>query len=124
MYKLRLLLKHYHAGASKRWLAGVLEISRSTLNVYWTRIAHLNLSCEEWEALSDLEVSRLLFNPLPAAPADPRSAMLTAMLPQINKDLKKKVMMQRSARTREYCLNASLPTPRIRSRATRPATAS
>ncbi len=92
MYKLRLLLKHYHAGASKRWLAGVLEISRSTLNVYWTRIEHLNLSCEEWEALSDLEVSRLLINPLPAAPADPRLAVLTAMLPQISKDLKKKGM--------------------------------
>ena len=92
MYKLRLLLKHYHAGASKRWLAGVLEISRSTLNVYWTRIEHLNLSFEEWEALSDLEVSRLLINPLPAAPADPRLAVLTAMLPQISKDLKKKGM--------------------------------
>jgi transposase len=92
MYKLRLLLKHYHAGASKRWLAGVLEISRSTLNVYWTRIEHLNLSCEEWEVLSDLEVSRLLINPLPAAPADPRLAVLTAMLPQISKDLKKKGM--------------------------------
>ena len=40
--------------------AGMLEISRSTINVYWTRIEHLTLTGEEWEALSDLEVSRLL----------------------------------------------------------------
>ncbi|MFZ9155920.1 MAG: LuxR C-terminal-related transcriptional regulator [Schleiferiaceae bacterium] len=38
MYKLRLLLKHYHAGASTRWMAEVLDISRSTLNVYWATI--------------------------------------------------------------------------------------
>jgi len=92
MYKLRLLLKHYHAGASKRWMADVLDISRSTLNVYLARIESLNLAFEEWEALSDLEVSRLLINPMPAAPADPRLAVLTAMLPQIAKDLKKKGM--------------------------------
>ena len=92
MYKLRLLLKHYHAGASKRWMAEALDISRSTLNVYLARIESLNLAFEEWEALSDLEVSRLLINPMPAAPADPRLAVLTAMLPQIAKDLKKKGM--------------------------------
>jgi hypothetical protein len=77
IYKLRLLFKHYYAGASKRWLAEALHISGSTLNVYWTIIESLNLAFGEWEALSDLEVSRLLINPKPAAQAVPWLAVVS-----------------------------------------------
>jgi hypothetical protein len=42
MYKLQLLLKHNQAGAKHCWLAGVQEIYRSTLNVYWPRIESIN----------------------------------------------------------------------------------
>lgn len=92
MFKLRTILNHYHRGASKRWVAQAVEISRTTLSSYWSKIEQLNLSYEEWEALSDIEVSRLLINHMPASPADPRLAVLTAMLPQIAKNLKKKHM--------------------------------
>ena len=64
MYKLRLLLKHYHAGASKRWLAGVLEISRSTLNVYWTRKEHLNLDHQIFLGSPSLRMSSSWLHPI------------------------------------------------------------
>jgi hypothetical protein len=43
----------------------------------------LNAAFEKWEALSDLEVCRILFNLTTAAPADQRLGVLSAMPHQI-----------------------------------------
>ncbi len=89
MHKLRLLVRLFFQEIPGRQAAHLTGLSRNTVRLYWTRIKELNWPEERWDALSDLELNRLLISTKIGESNDPRYQVLKALLPSIAKELRR-----------------------------------
>lgn len=91
MNKIRLLLRLHAQGCGKKFISAHTGIARNTIKKYLAHFASLRLTLDQVDKLSDHELSGLFFDPKPPQPpAAGRYATLEALLPGIEKQLKRK----------------------------------
>lgn len=93
MNKIRLLLRLHAQGCGKKAISAQTGIARNTVKKYLIRFSSLYLTLADLDKLSDHELSLLFCEPKPPQlPDADRYATLEALLPGIEKRLKKKGM--------------------------------
>jgi transposase len=88
MSKLRKVLQLYLNGKSKKFISNYLNLSRNTVKKYLIELNALNLSIEELNQLSDLDLEKL-FVEKPPVEQSARESALYKFFPYMEKELKK-----------------------------------
>jgi transposase len=89
MLRLRQVLRYFTQGTSKKQISEITGVARNTVKRYIGRFISLKMTYEEIVALSDHELEQLFIEPHPALP-DARFARLQELLPEIEKQMKRK----------------------------------
>src|ERR1051325_956853 len=91
MSSIRLLLRLYAQGKGKKQISALTGIARNTVKKYLHRFSTLKLTYADIDALDDQQLDQLFAPPAPPA-KDERYEQLQHLLPQIEKQLKRKGM--------------------------------
>lgn len=93
MAKIRQILRYYSQGKSKLQIAELTGVARNTLKKYIRRFQEENYSIEQVESFSDQQLETI-FTPAAEEPlkADHRFKHLQSLLPNLEKQMKKKGM--------------------------------
>lgn len=89
MLRLRQILRYFTQGTSKKQISEITGVARNTVKRYIGRFISLKMTYEEIMALSDHELEQLFIEPHPVLP-DARFARLQELLPDIEKQMKRK----------------------------------
>jgi transposase len=89
MSSIRQLLRMYAQGNGKKQISNLTGLSRNTIKKYLRRFVSLKLTYQQVEAMSDHELD-CLFTPPAPPPANHRYEQLQQLLPDFEKQLKRK----------------------------------
>ena len=84
MLKLRLILRYYTQGTSKKQISVITGIARNTVKRYISRFISLRITYEDIASLSDHELEKLFIEPN-SKPPDERFDRLQQLLPDTRK---------------------------------------
>ena len=88
MNKLRIVLKLYAQGKSKRFISDYLRLSRNTVKKYIKQFVALKITFEDLAQMDDVQLEEL-FIKAQTLDVSPRLKVLYAFFPYVEKELKK-----------------------------------
>lgn len=96
MSKVRQILKHFTQGQSKKQISLITGCSRNTVKKYLKKFAREELTFEAVNAMTDQELN-VLFGAVEEVRPDTRYTSLVKLLPEIEKQMKRKGMTLQKA---------------------------
>lgn len=94
MNKIRQILRGHFEGRGSKQLSQLTGVARNTVKGYLRRFKETGLTYQDAEQLSDEGLSELILGPPAPQQQSKRQEILSALLPAISKELRRKGMTQ------------------------------